>query len=296
MIHRERPAAPASLEAAGKTELALASVHYKKNKSDPFPFKAYKDEATGELLNALFHKKCAYCESRYKAVHPMEAEHYRPKGRISLPGPPKRFVRGYWWLAASWDNLLPACIFCNRLDTHTHMGDVQGVSGKADFFPLFNESARASAVGEEINEEPLLLNPCDIDPQDLIQFKVEGKRAYIHPLNPDSASSDWQRVTETVRILGLNRTDLAEERCERMIKAQGAARRAIRLGRIAQDTSDLFHKAELLEEAESAMAEVIEYTSAEAPYAAAARAAVIPELRAAGLVPHWSAKMKPGLP
>lgn len=288
MIYRERPASPASLDAAGTAELKLADAHFKKTKPGKFEFTAYKDEAAGNLLNTLFHKKCAYCESRYRLVHPMEAEHYRPKGRILVPGPPKQYKRGYWWLAAAWDNLLPACIFCNRLNTHEQPSVASGVSGKADLFPLFDETARAKTAGEELQEEPVLLNPCEVDPQDLFQFVVEGRRANIYPANPDPTSRDWVRVTETVRILGLNRAELAEERYERMIVAQGAVRRAIRLGRIARDTSNLAYRAELLEEAENSMAEVKGYTAANSAYAAAARAAVLPELTAAGIVPHWS--------
>ncbi len=94
----------------------------------------FKPKVWGEfkvfLLEHVFHDKCAYCETSVKkARQPGDAEHYRPKLRVDVPpddgGRTRRAEAegadgevcdhpGYFWLAYWWENLLPACITCNR--------------------------------------------------------------------------------------------------------------------------------------------------------------------------------------
>jgi hypothetical protein len=89
-----RPAATAEVTAAlakpfpkysNKTELERAREYYG---AIPPPTKAYKFErysehAVCQALDDLFHEKCAYCESRYRAVDSRDVEHFRPKGAIT---------------------------------------------------------------------------------------------------------------------------------------------------------------------------------------------------------------------
>ena len=72
----------------GNKEKQSAIEHYEnyftKNIFDPkkikkFSFKAYKDTSVKQALEKLFKGKCAYCESRYINIHPVDIEHWRPK-------------------------------------------------------------------------------------------------------------------------------------------------------------------------------------------------------------------------
>ena len=134
-------------------------------------------------LERLFHKKCAYCESRYGQLHPVEVEHFRPKGRvmgddgnpIEVDHPVKGHIHhpGYYWLAYDWVNLFPSCIDCNRMRRH---GADREKAGKADRFPV--DGFRAIGPGDEKRERALLLNPSDPDP-DLdpalhLEFEADG--------------------------------------------------------------------------------------------------------------------------
>ena len=79
-----------------------------------FEFKVYGDELLRIALNAQYRYKCAYCETFYGASQPVAVEHYRPKGEI-VEGD-ERVKPGYYWLAASWDNL------CRAVRTATRDG------------------------------------------------------------------------------------------------------------------------------------------------------------------------------
>ena len=91
------------------------------------------------LNDNLYHFRCAYCEwpletDRYEG----DAEHYRPKGRVTwrdpagavhiarcrLPDGTDVDHPGYFWLAYDWRNLVPVCSACNS-----------GL-GKVDQFPV----------------------------------------------------------------------------------------------------------------------------------------------------------------
>jgi uncharacterized protein (TIGR02646 family) len=99
-----------------------------------YPFTAYKNKSLKDVLEAIFEKKCAYCETHYAVGGYLEVEHYRPKN-------------AYYWLAADWSNLLPSCKRCNN--------------GKLTKFPLSEAARQARRKGQEGRESPLLLNPSD---------------------------------------------------------------------------------------------------------------------------------------
>jgi hypothetical protein len=164
------------------------------------------------LLEHVFRFKCAYCETpldldRYHG----DAEHFRPKGQVTFKDSEAKKTRaqcilpdgtsiahpGYFWLAYNWRNLVPACSFCNTGD------------GKVDQFPTSKchllmkklsaqEKARLENALKEIleikgqkdwyllgpraldgEEEPLLLNPLNPDPQRIprkhLRYGLGGK-------------------------------------------------------------------------------------------------------------------------
>lgn len=185
----------------GKTELDDVRDHMASTgpKKEAFEFSAYKSPDVRMALEKLFHGKCAYCESAYATTAPVDIEHYRPKGAVAEDdGHP-----GYWWLAADWENLLPACIDCNRRRgqaTPTIFSELLKYdaaarkfsksksvnTGKGDSFPISGK--RATEEGHSIGKEgALLLNPCSDDPSKHLRFHVNGSTpvALVYPRAKD---------------------------------------------------------------------------------------------------------------
>lgn len=176
-------------------------------------FKVYKEDAVKELLHEIFGGHCAYCESRYSHVVKMDVEHYRPKGAVAEDDGTKK-VPGYYWLAATWENLLPSCNLCNRAGTqmltYADGSTVEGTKGKANFFPLQAGTARAAKKGDELNEEPLLLDPCNPnhDPQKHLVFRSDG---LVEPrTSPEEQATP--RGMATIDTCALHRSSLVEVR------------------------------------------------------------------------------------
>src|SRR5262249_2349347 len=158
-----------------KKELRDVLKHFEKRKrKEGFVFKAYKVAGVANALNALFHGKCAYCESRMATVHPSDIDHYRPKSAILIDG--KQTKPGYYWLAAAWGNLLPSCIYCNRPNRHEFRHE-KVTLGKGTHFPLSNEKSRARRSSHKQRleaEKPLILDPCGkIDPRNHLEFEED---------------------------------------------------------------------------------------------------------------------------
>ena len=190
MIHVPRTtAAPTALTAAksaGVKELAKVLKHYASDttKNKPFTgYGAYKLDPVKSALNALFRNKCAYCEIDYGGA-PMDVEHFRPKGAVVELDPltfrqiHASFVTkpGYYWLAATWSNLLPCCIDCNRPRSQLFLGGIDEVSGKSNYFPLVAGTGRALVpeTDPEVIEQRLLLHPCVDDPGKHLEFARKG--------------------------------------------------------------------------------------------------------------------------
>ncbi|ROL66120.1 hypothetical protein BK634_25270 [Pseudomonas chlororaphis] len=161
-------------------------------------FTAYKHPTVKAALSALFHDKCAYCETRIVGSF-ADIEQFRPKASVSEA----RDHPGYWWLANSWENLLIACQSCNRKSlSAANKSEGQGPIGKHNRFPLIDESKRAFTPSTDLSvEQPLLLNPTFDDPISHLTFSDEGL-----------VFSETERGNATISILGLNRPNLANER------------------------------------------------------------------------------------
>jgi uncharacterized protein (TIGR02646 family) len=125
-------------------------------------------------LERLFHSKCAYCESSLANCE-WDVDHFRPKGRVAEAVEHD----GYYWLAYDWDNLYPACCFCNQRRREKRLwgsATPPQAGGKADAFPLTAGSPRAHDHTSEIErEEPLLLDPCRDDPEQHLDFEEHGQ-------------------------------------------------------------------------------------------------------------------------
>ncbi len=175
-----------------------------------FKFTVYRDAELVEVLENCFHKKCAYCESKYAHVTPADVEHFRPKAEIDTG--PQKIKPGYYWLAADWNNLLVSCPSCNRIRWQRVPGQPAKVRlGKLDQFPLTNNANRVrSHTGNLAQEEAvrLLLNPCLDDPEEHLTYDDDG---IIHP-RLDTNNQPSPKGVNSIFVYALQRKDLVEKR------------------------------------------------------------------------------------
>ena len=201
-------------------------------KATRFKFRAYRDRSVREALNEAFGGLCAYCESLIEATEPTELEHYRPKGAVKTES--EVLPHGYYWLAATWENLLPSCIRCNRAETYEYENNSRRTSGKASWFPLAEEAARARSEGGEDRESPLLLHPYYDDPEEHLEFTTDGavkaRRAADGQRSP--------RGAKTIEILGLNRPGLLDAREAHSKRVEALRTRLLRSERMVERYPD----------------------------------------------------------
>lgn len=237
------PAALSKADRDGRTEFDRAKAHDddKDLKKGAFTYAVYKDDEVKQRLEALFFGKCAYCETFYAAVGPVDVEHYRPKGAVAeRPG-----HSGYWWLAMAWDNLLPSCIDCNRkrkqqvVAPSTSLVDLYqfglapgaGQSGKKDSFPIAGP-AYAEKYGDDIGAElPLLLNPCRDNPEEHISFAID-KPASVALALPLGTAGRSDRGATSIQVYGLNRLALVQARTRLLRQLRFLGAQVVELGKI----------------------------------------------------------------
>lgn len=153
----------------------------------------YRDPRVKAALEEVFYRKCAYCESPGFAGFPWDVEHFRPKGSVAEDNSHP----GYYWLAYTWTNLYPSCVFCNqrRKDQPTYDDPTLGpATGKLDQFPVADESKRARTPNDRLaDEDPLLLDPCGDQPSQHLIFDATGEV---------SARDGSPKGEPTIRVLG----------------------------------------------------------------------------------------------
>jgi uncharacterized protein (TIGR02646 family) len=226
-----RTEAPAGLAAAAQMEATEARLHFEiAGAKDGFEFDAYRSKGVRAKLKAFGMGKCAYCEADYDATHPEDIEHYRPKGAIATEI--GRLQPGYWWLAAEWSNLLPSCIRCNRVETQPLYDGTELKMGKGERFPLADELKRASTVGAEAFEIPLLIDPSHEDPSAFIRFVDDNGDCIAVPIDPDTTSLCARRARASIDIYGLNRAGLVRDRSRYMRRAKAAILNLRRLNKL----------------------------------------------------------------
>ncbi|MFK0690924.1 hypothetical protein ACFX5Q_22375 [Mesorhizobium sp. IMUNJ 23033] len=196
MILITKPAAPAKLgEGAAlvtgyNADLLARQAEYEDG-SVGFDIKKeiYGHKAVKNVLRTAQRKKCCFCEGIFEANAAADVEHYRPKQYSQQAFKRPKIYPGYYWLAYSWDNLFYCCQVCNR-------------SHKKNVFPLRNPSAQARNHLQDVAvEDPLLLNPSGPkNPRDHIKFRQ------------DVAVGVTEYGDMTINVVGLNRSDLSEER------------------------------------------------------------------------------------
>lgn len=187
MIQITRTSPPDKLVLEGGREKDLAIEHFEVyNNQIAFEFKAYSRTYVKEALKELFNKKCAYCESYLTHIEHPHIEHWRPKGKVTED----ITHRGYYWLAADWGNLFLACGVCNS-------------SYKLNKFPLKDGSEYARLSSEDIHilERPLLVNPCNDNPEQHLDFTCKGEIIGV-----------THEGEKSIEVYGLDREDLTYRR------------------------------------------------------------------------------------
>jgi hypothetical protein len=305
MIFVERPSEPADVLAAlsqliakrgcseKKTELQWAREYY--GQAPPptraYSFSLYKERAVCRALDDLFHDKCAYCESRYRAIDSRDVEHYRPKGGVTeSPG-----HQGYWWLAAIWSNLLPSCPPCNQRRYQTvfdpgmtleeferaRREEPDRPSGKANAFPLRGNNWVTTEDGDMALEDPLLINPCERNPADHLEFVFDWDRSLyiweadlVHALvRPKSvADQDDLYAKASIAIYGLNRAGLVIERAARVRELQMLSQPVVDLARDQGEAPSQAELDRIQARLRRYRANLLALTKPDQPYAGMARA------------------------
>jgi uncharacterized protein (TIGR02646 family) len=292
--------APAELVSTGEDERERARAHHRApsggvvagntKKKKNFEYTAYKLDVVKRELERLFHGKCAYCETYYSALAPVDVEHYRPKGAVSEdPEHP-----GYWWLAMSWDNLLPSCIDCNRkrkqrvVSNNASLHDLYTEStrhatttvqaGKKDSFPLAPGGTRCRSEDTDLDtEQPLLLDPTRDRPADHLGWYLTDDEP-IALIYAREESTRGERARVSIHTYGLNRLGLVQERTRvlrrliflgEVVTELGTAIDALRLAQVA-GANGIAQRLQTLQD--GTLVEMRSMADPEAPYSMMARA------------------------
>jgi len=242
---KEPPILKSPFGRSGESEIdRLIQYYHTKERAKKPGFKRYKEYTVKLALKQLFHGKCAYCEGYFEDKHPVDVEHYRPKGSVANTD-----HSGYWWLAADWENLLPSCIDCNR-SRNQEILDIDPDSdlakllygdrinefrkkgrismGKKDAFLLEKDSPRArydedsDVRAQDLEkEERLLIDPTRDDPEDFITFEIpdfadstnnqsSDRYSLVLPMGKDGKLNKKGQISSLV--YGLNRLGLVKAR------------------------------------------------------------------------------------
>lgn len=239
MIPLTRPPEPASLsspsclrERDALTAFYALSEHA--SSSWTGTFNAYKGDDVRSSLTDVFAGKCAYCESYYGATQPLDVEHFRPKGQVvrerEVDGKLVRRMEapGYWWLASDWGNLLPSCSDCNRPRRQELPLGQRATAGKANQFPVADETRRAARPGEEATEPRLLLHPYLDQPMEHLRF-VEApgtmRDGEVEPRRRGRRRAPDPMGKASIEVYALQRRGLVAARAARLALVRTHLRR-----------------------------------------------------------------------
>ena len=161
----------------------------------------YSPEAVKTALGALYHEKCAYCESTVKQVAALQVEHYRPQNGVLEDANHK----GYFWLALEWSNLVLGCPACNGQGAKGNKFPVTGnrvaVQNPFDANDQLQRTILYANASPLADEQPLLIHPEIDDPALHLKFDGFGLMKGI-----------TKRGKETIKVCDLNRGPLYDER------------------------------------------------------------------------------------
>lgn len=166
-------------------------------------------KAVKPILASLFNYKCWYTEAPQHGTD-VDVDHFRPKKRVQETLSTAKQHDGYWWLAFNLRNYRYSCIVANRRRTDVETG-VTG--GKADHFPLCDESVRANTPGCDLEaEQPILLDPLKATDVQLLQFKPDGEA--MPRFSKKSHARKFIRADQSIAFYNLNHSDFVRFRIE----------------------------------------------------------------------------------
>ncbi|MFC3747282.1 hypothetical protein [Paenibacillus sp. GCM10012306] len=199
MIYVERKERPAILDledqgSKGYIEYQAALTHFRTN-DRAFNFDVYSDPKVKEALIGMFHGKCAYCEREVISIDYGDVEHFRPKQAYRRAKGQDLIYPGYYWLAMDWNNLLLSCTKCNQ-------------KYKKNLFPIVDESQRKTTHDAQMQEEPLLIDPCN---------KNDDPAAHFEYTTAGVIQSKTDKGKTSIQVYGLHRKELKDRR-EKFVK------------------------------------------------------------------------------
>ena len=193
---------------------AFYSLHKNSRAQRTFS-EGYIPSEVSDALAELSDHKCTMCEStlrRGKPGYESYLQRFRPSSYAQGFDSKEIDQDHYWWLTYEWENLYLICHACQRF--------------KSNLFPVEGKRASIKTPYSEISkkESAYLIDPCAEDPSQFFDFDLE--KCEIIPKKTDTypdfllKSNDFsnqleankQRAKATIQILGLNRTDLIDER------------------------------------------------------------------------------------
>lgn len=155
-------------------------------------------------LSELSYGNCWYCEAKTERAT-SDVDHYRPKAGITIYRNPI-IHDGYYWLAYDWSNYRFSCQRCNRPEKD----DDKVLRGKANEFPLCDESLRNSTPTSSNIERPVLLDPCRRADTKELAHLING---FIEPAKKKGSISH-ERARYTCETLGLNNFGVPQKKRE----------------------------------------------------------------------------------
>ncbi|TDB48386.1 hypothetical protein [Photorhabdus khanii] len=168
-----------------------------------------------QVLASISNARCWYCETSIPRTD-NAIDHFRPKGQvrgvrlsedgnnlINITIEPKH--SGYKWLTYDIENFRFSCKHCNEY--RKNLAGTHG--GKWNYFPLIDEARRAYQEIDLDDEEPALLDPCNVLDWRLFSYDKTGC-----PFSRFKRGTEEDiRVRLSIRIYHLDQKGLNEARC-----------------------------------------------------------------------------------
>jgi hypothetical protein len=194
-----------------RAKIALESVSQKPDSEKATEVNSYRDvwASLKPELSKISHGKCWYTEA-LQAGTDTDVDHFRPKN--SVRGLKKSDTQeehpGYWWKAFEAENYRFSCIVANRLRRDIETGIV---GGKADEFPIWDESARAWCPDDDCDkEQTLLIDPCIPAEVALITFAENGEATERY--SKEDRPKLFEKAYKSIKLYHLNHSDFVNER------------------------------------------------------------------------------------
>jgi len=215
-------------------------------------------------LGQMSYGKCWYSES--KDAHTFtDVDHFRPKQRAKRADGSEDV--GYPWLAFSWDNFRYSSQRANRPSTDE---DTDQTVGKASWFPLLLFGKKANWDDRCIDKErPVLLYPTVLSDVHLVEVKATGLMGSTRICQ---GKYQRDRVTETIKLLGLDLPGIVEARQAVMRAAELLINDMHNAADAAEGVGEQAHIVAAVLPNEEKMKQLQLMTRPLKPYAAAARA------------------------